>query len=108
LKDEKALFTTKLRSKFRNCEKMDHMATDHKVRRDQQPRVETQVVCNYCKKPGNYKADCFKFLKKNQNLGIRNQRNCVASATTDIVLNAFNSLESFKNICIGDSKSSCH
>jgi hypothetical protein len=66
------------------------------------------VICNYRKKPGHYKAECFKSLRKNQNLGKSNQRNGVKSATTDIVLSAINSHKSFKNIWISDSGALCH
>jgi hypothetical protein len=38
------------------------------------------VICNYCNKPGHYKADCFELQRKNQNLGKRNQRNGMVSA----------------------------
>jgi hypothetical protein len=46
-------------------------------------------------------ADCFK-------LGNSNQRNDMASDTTDIALSAINSHESFKNIFIDDIRASCH
>jgi hypothetical protein len=87
---------------------MCHKVTDCKARGKQNQRVETQVICNYCKKPGHYKADCFKYLRKNQNLGDSNQRNAVVISMKDIVWSAINSHESFKNIWIGDSEASCH
>jgi hypothetical protein len=71
-------------------------------------RVETQVIYKYWKKPGHYKADCFKLLRKNQHSGKSIQRNGVASPTTDIVLSAINSHESFKNTSIDESGASCH
>jgi hypothetical protein len=85
-----------------------HKATDCKARRELQPSVEAQVICNYCKKSGYYKPDCFKLLRKNQNLGNSNHRNGMECATTDIVLSAINSHEYFKNIWNGDSGASCH
>jgi hypothetical protein len=66
------------------------------------------VICNYCNKPGHYKADCFELQRKNQNLGKRNQRNGMVNATTDIVWSSNNSHESFKNIWIADIEASCH
>jgi hypothetical protein len=47
-------------------------------------------------------------LRKKQNLGNWIQRNGVASATTNIVLSARNSHESFKNNWISDNGESCH
>jgi hypothetical protein len=88
LTEEKALFTIQFKDKCQNCGKMGHKATDCEDGRDQQQKIETQVICNYCKKPGYYKADCFKLLRKNQNLRKTNIRNCVANNTTDIVLSA--------------------
>jgi hypothetical protein len=108
LTEEKALFTTQFKGKCRNYGKMGHKATDCKTRREKQPWVDTQVICNYCNNPGHYKAHCFKLLRKNQILGNSNQRNVMASTTTDIVLSTNNSHESFKNIWIGDSGVSCH
>jgi hypothetical protein len=87
---------------------MGHKATDCKASCEQQPRVDNQVICNYCKKPGHYKADCFKLLRKNQNLGNINKRDGMASVTTDIVLSTINSHESFKNIWIAYDGASCH
>jgi hypothetical protein len=89
---------------------MNHKATDFKARREQQPRVETQVIviCNYFKEAGHQKYDCFKLLRKNQTLGNSNQRNGIESATTDIVLSDINSHEPFKIIWIGDSGVSYH
>jgi hypothetical protein len=92
----------------RNCGKMGRKAIDCEARCDQQQRVETQVICNNCKKPGNYKAEYSKLLKKSQTLGNSNQRNGMARATTDIGLDAIKLHASFKNIWIGDSEASCH
>jgi hypothetical protein len=106
--EEKALFTIQFKSECRNCSKMGHKTKYCKARRDYQHRLETQVICNYCKKPGHYDSECFKLLRKNQNLGSYKQRNEVASDTRGIVFSAINSHESFKNIWIGDSGASCH
>jgi RNase P subunit RPR2 len=108
LMEDKALFTTQFKGDCRNCGKMGHKAIDCEARCDQQQRVETQVICNNCKKPGNYKAEYSKLLKKSQTLGNSNQRNGMARATTDIGLDAVKLHASFKNIWIGDSEASCH
>jgi hypothetical protein len=65
LTEEKVLFTTQSKGKCRNCGKMSQKATDCKARRDKRQIFETQVICNYCKKHGYYKADWFKKLRKN-------------------------------------------
>jgi predicted RNA-binding protein with PIN domain len=65
------------------------------------------MICNYCKKPGNFKADCFKLMMKNENLGNISQRNGMASARKDF-LSTISSYESFKIICIGGIGISCH
>jgi hypothetical protein len=75
---------------------MGHKAIDCNSRREQQQRFDSQIVSNYFKKPGHYKAE-------NQNVGNSTQRNDMASDTTDIALSAIISHESFKNIWIGDS-----
>jgi hypothetical protein len=68
LTEEKALFTNQFKVKCQICEKMGDKATDCKARRAQQTRVETQAICNYCKKPGNYKADCFQVTEEESEL----------------------------------------
>jgi hypothetical protein len=108
LTEEKALFKNRFQVKCQNCGNMGHKATDCKARRVQQPRVETQAIWKFCKKPVNHKSYCIKLLRKNQNLGIINQRNFIASATTDTVLSTIDSHDSFKHIWIGDSAASCH
>jgi hypothetical protein len=96
------------KGKFRTSGNMGHKATDCKARRDQQQRIETKVICNFCKNPGNHKAENFNLMRKNQNLGNTIQRNGVESATIDIVFRPIKSHDSFKNIWIGESGSSCH
>jgi hypothetical protein len=108
LTEKNALFTTQFKRNRQNCGKMGYKATICKARREQQQSVLTQVISNYCKKPKHYKDDCFKLLRKNQNLGTSNQRNGMASDTTDVVLSDINSHECFKNIWIDDSGASCH
>jgi hypothetical protein len=65
LMEEKALFTTQFKGKCQNCKKIDHKVTVCKAKREQQPKVETEVICNYCKMPGHYKAGNFKLLRNN-------------------------------------------
>jgi hypothetical protein len=69
-------------------------------------------MCNYCKKPGHVKANCFKLLKKNQNQGESNMsglRNGVATTTTDVAFASIEDSKGFdKEIWIGDSGASSH
>jgi hypothetical protein len=46
LTEEKALFMTSCKDKCQNCGRMDHKATNFKDRHEQQPRADTQVICN--------------------------------------------------------------
>jgi hypothetical protein len=68
------------------------------------------VVCNYCKKPGHIKSNCFKLMKKKQVKENGNgTRNGVAGPVTDIVLSSVESKEEVDHeIRIGDSGASCH
>jgi hypothetical protein len=52
LTEKKALFKTQFKEKCPNCGKMGYKATDCKARREQQPRVETQVIFNVSLKNG--------------------------------------------------------
>jgi hypothetical protein len=69
-----------------------------------------EVVCNYCKKPGHVKPNCFKLMKKKQVEEIGNgTRNGVAGTVTDIVLSLVESKEEVDHeIWIGDSGALCH
>jgi uncharacterized Rmd1/YagE family protein len=107
---EKALFTTQFKGKCRNCGKLGHKAAQCKFKQAKEEKNE--MICNYCKTPGHVKANCFKFLKKNQHQGEENLngiRNGVAGTVTDIVLSSIENNEDFDHeIWIGDSGASCH
>jgi hypothetical protein len=48
-----------------------------------------EIICNYCKKSGHLKSQCFKLLRKNQNQAEGNQggtRNGIAGSAADVVL----------------------
>jgi C2H2 zinc-finger len=72
---------------------------------------KNEVICNYCKKPGHYKANCFKLLRKSQegsgnHFGTRNE---ITGSATDVVLNTMTANDKIDNkIWIGDSGASCH
>ena len=51
---------------------------------------KNEVICNYCKKIGHFKASCYKLLRKNQAEGSGSHvgtRNGIAGSATDVVLN---------------------
>jgi hypothetical protein len=83
--DEKALLMGQLKGKCCNCGNLGHKASQCKS--SQVEETKPDVICNYCKKTGYAKANCFKLLKKNQNQGesnISGLRNGVATTTTDV------------------------
>jgi hypothetical protein len=70
------------------------------------------VMCNYCKKSGHVKANCFKLLRKNPGMnnsgGTQNGQNGVV-AMADVVLSSMTKIEDLDNdIWISDSGASCH
>jgi hypothetical protein len=69
-----------------------------------------EVVCNYCKKPGHVKSNCFKLMRKKQVEENENgTRNGVAGTVIDIVLSSVELKEEVDHeIWIGDSGASCH
>jgi hypothetical protein len=69
-----------------------------------------EVICNYCRKPGHVKFNCFKLMKKKQVEENRNgTRNGVVGTVTDIVLSSVESEnEVDQEIWIGDSGALCH
>jgi len=108
--EEKALFTTQFKGKCRNCGKLGHKAAQCKSKLAKDGKSE--LICNYCKKPGHVKANCFKLLKKKQNQNEENStsmRNGVAGTMTDVVLSSMeNNGNVDHEIWIGDSGASCH
>jgi C2H2 zinc-finger len=106
--DEKALFMGQFKGKCCNCGKLGHKAGQCKSRQVEESKSE--IMCNYCKKPGHVKANCFKLLKKNQNQGESNMsglRNGVATTTTDVAFTLIEDSKGFdKEIWIGDSGAS--
>jgi hypothetical protein len=69
-----------------------------------------EVVCNYCKKPGHVKFNCFKLMKKKQVEENGNgTRDDVVGIVTEIVLSSFESEKELDyEICIGDSSALWH
>ena len=110
LGEESALFTSQFKGKCRNCGKFGHKAAlcNSKQVKDE----KSDIMCNYCKKSGHVKANCFKLLRKNSGMnnsgGTQNGKNGVG-ATADVVLSSMTKIEEFDNdIWIGDSGASCH
>jgi hypothetical protein len=62
LGEEKALVVTQFKGKCRNCSKIRNKAAQCKSKQMREERND--VVCNYCKKPGHVKSNCFKLMKK--------------------------------------------
>jgi Zinc knuckle len=98
------------KGKCRNCGMLGHKASQCKSRHVEE--TKTEGICNYCKKSGHVKANCFKLLKKNQSQGEKNfsgLRNGVATTTTDVAFTSIdNSKDLDKEIWIGDSGASSH
>jgi Zinc knuckle len=110
LGEESALFTSQFKEKCRNCGKLGHKAVQCKSK--QVKDEKSDVICNFCKKSGHVKANCFKLLRKNLGMnnsgGTKNGQNGVG-ATADLVLSSMNKIEDFDNdIWIGNSGASCH
>jgi hypothetical protein len=93
---ESALFTSQFKGKCRNCGKLCHKAAQCKSKQVQGEK------CNYCKKSGHVKANCFKLLRRNSGMNI-------SSGMAYVVLSSMTKIEDFGNdIWIGDSGASCH
>jgi hypothetical protein len=71
---------------------------------------DKEIICNYCKKSGHHKSQCFKLLRKNQNQAEGNQggtRNGIAGSA-DVVLTTMTANDGIDSkIWIGDSGASC-
>jgi hypothetical protein len=108
LGEEKSLVVTQFKDKCRNCGKIGHKAAQCKSKQMREERNE--VICNYCKKPGNVKSNCFKLMKKKQVEENGNgTRNGIAGTVMDIVLSSVVSEKEVDHeIWIGDSGSLCH
>ena len=105
--EENALFTSQFKGKCRTCGKIGHKSTQCKSKHGKDEKND--VFCNYCKRPGHVKANCFKLMKKN--LGERNSSSTgnVVAGTADVVLSSMTKIEDLGNdIWIGDSGASCH
>jgi gag-polypeptide of LTR copia-type len=110
LGEESALFTSQFKGKCRNCGKFGHKAALCKSK--QVKDEKSDIMCNYCKKSGHVKTNCFKLLRKNSGMnnsgGTKNGQNGVGD-TADVVLSSMTKIEDFDNdIWIGDSGASCH
>jgi Zinc knuckle len=64
--EENALFTPQFKGKYRNCGKLGHKAAQCKSKQVKDEKLD--VMCNYCKKSGHVKANCFKLLRKNSGM----------------------------------------
>jgi hypothetical protein len=61
---------------------------------------KTGIICNYCKKPGDVKANCNKLRKKNQNQGknnFRGLRDGVARTMKDVAFRLVNNSYNINN-----------
>jgi Zinc knuckle len=82
---EKALLVTQFKGKCQNCGKLGHKSAQCKSKAVQEDK---EIMCNYCKKSGHLKTQCFKLLRKNQNQAEGNQggtRNGIAGSAADVV-----------------------
>ena len=100
-----------LRNTKENVETAANWGTSHPQCRSNMVKDDKyEVICNYCKKPGHYKANCFKLQRKNQE-SIGNHvgtKNGIAGSATDVVLNTMTANDKIdKRIWIGDSGASC-
>jgi Zinc knuckle len=66
LGEESALFNSQFKGKCRNCGKLGHKAA--KCKSKQIKDEKSDVMCNYCKKSGRVKANCFKLWRKNSGM----------------------------------------
>ena len=107
--EEKALFVIQFKGKCRNCGKLGHKSAQCKSKAVQEDK---EIICNYCKKSGHLKTQCFKLLRKNQNQAEGNQggtRNGIAGSAADVVLTTMTANDGIDSkIWIGDSGASCH
>jgi Zinc knuckle len=107
--EEKALFVMQFKGKCRNCGKLGHKSAQCKSKAVQKDK---EIICNYCKKSGHLKSQCFKLLRKNQNQAEDNQgvtRNGIAGSAADVVLNTMTSNDGIDSkIWIGDSGKPFH
>jgi hypothetical protein len=108
LGEEKALVVTRFKGTCRNCGKIGHKAAQCKLKQMREERND--VVCNYCKKPGHVKSNCFKLMKKKQvEENVNGTRSGVKGTVTDIVLSSVESKEEVDHeIWIRDSGALCH
>jgi hypothetical protein len=106
--EEKDLVVTQFKGKCRNCGKIGHKAAQYKLKQMREERND--VVCNYCKKPGHFKSNCFKLMKNKQVEENGNgTRNGVVGTVTNIVLSSVEPKEEVDHVIwIGDSGASYH
>jgi gag-polypeptide of LTR copia-type len=94
LGEESVLFTLQFKGKCRNCGKLGQQAAQCKS--EQNKDEKSDVMCNYCKKSGHMKANCFKLLRKNLGMnnsgGTQNGQNGVG-ATADVALSSMTKLK---------------
>jgi hypothetical protein len=85
-----------------------HKAAQYKSNQMGEERKE--IICNYCKKPGHVKYNCFKLMKKKQvEQNGNGTKNGVARTVTDIDLFSVESEKEFDHeIWIRDSDASRH
>jgi gag-polypeptide of LTR copia-type len=105
---EKALFVTQFKGKCRNCGKLGQKSAQCKSKAVQEYK---EIICNYCKKSGHLKTQCFKLLRKNQNQAEGNQGGTrgIAGFAADVVLTTMTANDGIDSkIWIGDSGASCH
>jgi hypothetical protein len=106
--EEKVLFIIQFKGKCRNCGKIEHKAAQYKSR--QVKDNINNVICNFCKKSENLKANYFEVVKKNQVQGEVNSggpRNNVAGTVADLVLSSVEKYGFKHEIWVSDSGASC-
>jgi hypothetical protein len=107
LDEEKALVVTQFKGKCRNCGNIGHKTAQCKSK--QMREESNEIICNYCKKPGKMKSNCFKLMKKKQveENGSGN-RNGVVGTVTDIVLSSAESEKEVDHEIWINSGALCH
>jgi hypothetical protein len=82
--EEEALLVTQFKGKCQNWGKLGHKSAQCKSKMVQE---DLEIICNYYKKSGHLKSNCFKLLRKNQaegsHVGIRNE---IAGSAADVIL----------------------
>jgi C2H2 zinc-finger/Zinc knuckle len=84
-----------IKGKYRNCGNVGHKAVQCKSKHGRDEKND--VVCNYCKRPGHVKANCFKLMKKNLDERSSSGTENGAASTADVVLSSMMKIKNLGN-----------